>query len=47
MPEFLSVSVMKTNVETMQAVHHISKKCKKYAKQFGIAGNKDKRGITT
>ena len=46
-PEYLQVAVMKTNVETMQAVHYIAKKTKKFAKQFGIAGNKDKRGITT
>ena len=31
----------------MQAVHYIAKQIKKYGKHFQIAGNKDKRGITT
>lgn len=38
--------MMKENIESMQAVHNISKLVKKQAKYFGIAGNKDKRGIT-
>ena len=47
LPEYLSVALQKTNVETMQAVHYISKRTKKMTRQFGICGNKDKRGITT
>tara|TARA_B110001450_G_C17181168_1_gene303482 strand:- start:143 stop:349 length:207 start_codon:yes stop_codon:yes gene_type:complete len=29
LPEYLSVALQKTNVETMQAVHYISKRTKK------------------
>jgi hypothetical protein len=47
MPEYLSVAMQKTNYESVQALHFISKRTKKQIKQFGIAGNKDKRGITT
>jgi tRNA(Glu) U13 pseudouridine synthase TruD len=39
--------MMKENVESMQAIHHLAKFAKKSAKYFGIAGNKDKRGITS
>lgn len=35
------------NVDTMQAVHYVAKRIKKYGKHFQIAGNKDKRGVTT
>lgn len=38
--------MMKTNLESMQAIHNIAICAKKQAKYFGIAGNKDKRGIT-
>jgi tRNA pseudouridine13 synthase len=31
----------------MQAIHYISKRLRKVPRQFAIAGNKDKRGITT
>lgn len=31
----------------MQAVHYIAKKLKKFGKSFSVAGNKDKRGVTT
>jgi tRNA pseudouridine13 synthase len=31
----------------MQAVHYIGKKLRKIGKCFQVAGNKDKRGITT
>jgi len=31
----------------MQAIHYIAKRLKKYGKHFQIAGNKDKRGVTT
>ena len=47
MPQYLQVVIQKTNVDTMQAVHYIAKRIKKYGKHFQIAGNKDKRGITT
>ena len=46
-PQFLKVALYKSNMETMQAVHYIAKRLRKTPKQFGIAGNKDKRGITT
>ncbi|CDW87747.1 trna pseudouridine synthase [Stylonychia lemnae] len=46
-PQYLKVVVQKTNVDTMQAVHYIAKKLKKFGKSFQVAGNKDKRGITT
>jgi tRNA pseudouridine13 synthase len=39
--------IQKTNVDTMQAIHYIAKRIKKYGKHFQIAGNKDKRGVTT
>jgi tRNA(Glu) U13 pseudouridine synthase TruD len=42
----LKVVMMKEQVESMQAVHNVSKLIFKAAKFFGIAGNKDKRGIT-
>jgi len=38
--------MMKESVESMQAIYNISKLVKKQPKYFGIAGNKDKRGIT-
>jgi len=47
MPQYLQVVIQKTNMDTMQAVHYVAKKIKKYGKHFAIAGNKDKRGITT
>jgi tRNA pseudouridine13 synthase len=47
MPQYLQVVIQKTNVDTMQAIHYIAKRVKKYGKHFQIAGNKDKRGITT
>ena len=47
MPNYLSVVIFKTNVETMQAIHYIGKRNKKLPKCFAIAGNKDKRGITS
>jgi len=47
MPDFLQFVVQKTNYESMQAVHYISKRINKKPKYFAICGNKDKRGITT
>lgn len=47
MPDFLQFVVQKTNYESMQAVHYISKRTNKRPKYFAICGNKDKRGITT
>jgi tRNA pseudouridine13 synthase len=47
MPEYLQVVVRKENLESMQAIHYISKRLKKMPKYFSFAGNKDKRGITT
>ena len=47
MPDYLAVALQKTNIESIQAIHYISKRTKKKMPQFGIAGNKDKRGITT
>lgn len=47
MPEVLQFVVQKTNYESMQAVHYISKRVNKRPKYFAISGNKDKRGITT
>jgi tRNA(Glu) U13 pseudouridine synthase TruD len=41
------VALMKTNIESMQAIHYIAKRTKKQMRLFGICGNKDKRGITT
>ena len=33
-PQYLKVAVLKTNVDTMQAVHYISKRIRKLPKQF-------------
>ena len=41
------MAIQKTNIESMQAVHYISKRIKKQVKHFAICGNKDKRGTTT
>jgi len=38
--------LMKENIESMQAIHNMSKLVNKQAKHFGMAGNKDKRGVT-
>lgn len=46
-PQYLQVVIQKMNVDTMQAIHYIAKQIKKYGKHFSIAGNKDKRGVTT
>lgn len=42
----LKFVLFKENIESMQAIHNLSKLVKKQPKYFGIAGNKDKRGIT-
>lgn len=34
MPQYLKVIVQKTNVDTMQAIHYIAKKLKKFGKSF-------------
>jgi len=47
MPEYLSMALQKTNFESMQAIHYISKRIKKQVKHFALCGNKDKRGVTT
>ena len=47
MPEYLKVALFKQNVESMQAIFYIAKRLRKLPKQLAIAGNKDKRGITT
>lgn len=47
MPEYLAFALQKSNIETVQAIHYISKRIKKKMPQLGICGNKDKRGITT
>ena len=46
-PEYLSMAMQKTNFESMQAIHYISKRVKKQVKHFALCGNKDKRGTTT
>ena len=42
----LKLVMMKESIESMQAIYNFSKLVKKQPKYFGIAGNKDKRGIT-
>ncbi|CAI2361379.1 unnamed protein product [Moneuplotes crassus] len=42
----IKVVMYKESIESMQAIFNFSKLVKKQAKYFGIAGNKDKRGIT-
>ena len=34
MPQYLQIVILKTNVDTMQAIHYIAKKVKKYGKHF-------------
>lgn len=34
LPEYLQVVLLKTNVETMQAIHYISKRLRKVPRQF-------------
>jgi tRNA pseudouridine13 synthase len=46
-PQYLSVVIYKENVESMTAVNYVARRIRKVPKQMGIAGNKDKRGITT
>lgn len=46
-PQYLSVAIYKENVESMHAVHYLARRIRKVPKQVSIAGNKDKRGITT
>ncbi len=46
-PQYLSVVIYKENVESMHAVNYIARRIRKVPKQINIAGNKDKRGITT
>ena len=46
-PQYLSVVIYKENVESMHAVHYIARRIRKTPKQINIAGNKDKRGITS
>ena len=41
------VTMMKENIESGQAVHLMSKFLHKASNNINIAGNKDKRGITT
>lgn len=47
LPSYLSVVVYKENTESMHAVHYIARRIRKVPRQINIAGNKDKRGITT
>ena len=46
-PQYLSVVIFKENTESMNAVHYIARRIRKMPKQINIAGNKDKRGITS
>lgn len=44
---YLSVVVFKENTESMHACNYLARRLKKAPKQVTIAGNKDKRGITS
>ena len=46
-PEFLHFHLYKENKDTNEAIANIAKCMRKQPKQFGVAGIKDKRGITT
>ena len=46
-PRYVEVALYKTNMDSMQAIHYVAKRLKKFSKQFSLCGNKDKRGITT
>ena len=39
--------MLKTNVDTLEALSQLAKFLSRRARSFGIAGNKDKRGITS
>lgn len=45
--KFIEFVLWKYNMESMSAVKHLAKSIGAKEKQFGMAGNKDKRGITT
>ena len=46
-PRFLHFTLYKENMETYEAISHLSKKCRTEEKHFGTAGTKDRRGRTT
>ncbi|KAI8647380.1 pseudouridine synthase [Parasitella parasitica] len=45
--DYLQVSMYKASIDTMNAINIISKKTSIHPKNFGYAGNKDARAITT
>lgn len=45
--EFIEFTLWKENIETMAAIKQIARQLGTKDKYFGIAGNKDKRGVTT
>ena len=46
-PRFLHFTLYKENMETFEAISHLSKKVRTDEKHFGFAGTKDRRGRTT
>ena len=46
-PRYLHFTLFKENMETFEAISHLSKKCRTEEKHFGFAGTKDRRGRTT
>ena len=46
-PKYLHFTLYKENMETYEAISHLSKKCRTEEKHFGTAGTKDRRGRTT
>ena len=46
-PKFVHFTMWKRNLETMGAIKQIAKAIGTKEKFFGVAGNKDKRGVTT
>ncbi|KAH7107274.1 tRNA pseudouridine synthase D [Auriculariales sp. MPI-PUGE-AT-0066] len=47
LPPFIHFTMHKTNRDTHDAISHLSRMLKQPAKDFGVAGTKDKRGVTT
>ena len=47
LPPFVHFTMQKTNRDTHDALTHLSRMIKLPVRDFGVAGTKDKRGVTT
>ncbi|EJD53740.1 tRNA pseudouridine synthase D [Auricularia subglabra TFB-10046 SS5] len=46
MPPYVHFTMQKTNRDTQDAVSHLARMLKLHVRDFGVAGTKDKRGVT-